>query len=90
MIDLLKECPVDNHYLASILLAQAGLPCGPEVCECGSCPITIEEFKIDVHRILITANGRQFELLVNADRADRDEIRAAKREAAEQLESDSD
>ncbi len=65
MIDLLEKDACDNHYLASLLLAQAGLPCGPEVCECGSCPIEITEFKIDVHRILITANGRQFELLVN-------------------------
>ena len=78
MIDLLENDPCDNHFVASLLLAQAGLPCGPEVCECGSCPIEISEFKIDVHRILITANGRQFELLVNADRADRDEIREAR------------
>ncbi len=80
MIDLLENDPCDNHFVASLLLAQAGLPCGPEVCECGSCPIEITEFKIDVHRILITANGRQFELLVNADRADRDEIREALRD----------
>ncbi len=78
MIDLLEDDTCDNHMVASLLLAQAGLPCGPEICECGHCPVTIEEFKIDVHRILITANGRQYELLVNADRADRDEIRAAK------------
>jgi hypothetical protein len=76
MIDLLEDSPVDNHMLASILLAQAGLPTMEGSCECGYCPITIEKFEIDVHRILITANGREYELLVNADRADRDDIRA--------------
>ena len=54
-------------------------------CECGYCPITIEKFEIDVHRILITANGREYELLVSADRADRDDIRAEGVEGEEAL-----
>ena len=76
MIDLLEDSPIDNHMLATVLLAQAGLPTMEGSCECGYCPITIEKFEIDVHRILITANGREYELLVDADRADRDDIRA--------------
>ena len=76
MIDLLEDSPVDNHMIATVLLAQAGLPTMEGSCECGYCPITIEKFEIDVHRILITANGREYELLVSADRADRDDIRA--------------
>ena len=81
MINLLEDSPVDNHMVATVLLAQAGLPTMEGSCECGYCPITIEKFEIDVHRILITANGREYELLVNADRADRDDIRAEGDEA---------
>ncbi len=81
MIDLLEDSPVDNHMIATVLLAQAGLPTMEGSCECGYCPITIEKFEIDVHRILITANGREYELLVRADRADRDDIRAEGEEA---------
>lgn len=73
---MLEDSPIDNHMLATVLLAQAGLPTMEGSCECGYCPITIEKFEIDVHRILITANGREYELLVDADRADRDDIRA--------------
>ncbi len=85
MIDLLEDSPVDNHMIATVLLAQAGLPTMEGSCECGYCPITIEKFEIDVHRILITANGREYELLVSADRADRDDIRAEGAEGEEAL-----
>lgn len=70
MIDMLEQNPVDNTMLANILLAQAGLPTMVGNCECGYCPVEIEKFEIDVERILITANGREFELLVSADLAD--------------------
>jgi hypothetical protein len=79
MIDLLKEGDEYGfHSLASLLLLMGGLPPGDHTCPCGHCPVQIEEFKVDVHRILIKANGREFELLVNADPAEIREIRASR------------
>lgn len=65
MIDLLEESPVDNAMIATVLLAQAGLPTMEGSCECGYCPIEIEEFKIGVQGILIRANGRTYHLLAS-------------------------
>lgn len=62
MIDMLEANPVDNAQLATILLAQAGLPVMAGNCECGFCPVGIEEFKIDVYRIVIVADGQRYEL----------------------------
>ena len=70
MIDLLEDNgDFGFHQLARLLLVMGGLPSGDHSCPCGYCPVAIESFKVDVHRILITANGREFELLVNADKA---------------------
>ena len=83
MIDLLEDNDgFGFHQLARLLLVTGGLPSGDPTCPCGSCPVAIESFKVDVHRILIKANGREFELLVNADPADIQEI-VASREAGE-------
>jgi len=70
VIDLLEDNgDFGFHQLARLLLVMGGLPSGDHSCPCGYCPVAIESFKVDVHRILITANGREFELLVNADKA---------------------
>lgn len=63
MIDMLESNPVDNAMVATILLAQAGLPTMQQMCPCGYCPIKIEEFRIDVHQIVIKADGHTYKLL---------------------------
>ena len=82
MINLL-DSPPDNHMLALLLLAQAGLPLMEDSCECGHCPISIEKFEIDVHRILITANGCEYELLVNPDQTVIEKIVASREDRSE-------
>jgi len=79
MIDLLEDNgDFGFHQLARLLLVTGGLPSGDHTCPCGYCPVHIESFKVDVHRILIKADGREFELRVNANSADIQEIVAAR------------
>ena len=52
-LDLLQETYCDNHFLAKILLIQAGI--SPAYCDCTKspcgCQYAVEAFDIDVFRI---------------------------------------